>query len=63
VVLIENMGSEGQVIVDVDGREMSFVTKAFRTIEAGQRINFSIDPDNIHIFSRDDGRSLLHAAA
>ena len=63
VVLVENMGSEGQVIVDVDGREMSFVTKAFRTLEAGQRIDFSIDPDSIHIFSKEDGRSLLRAAA
>ena len=63
VVLVENMGSEGQVIVDVDGREMSFVTKAFRTLEAGQRIDVSIAADSIHIFSKQDGRSLLRPAA
>ncbi|MFN7010174.1 MAG: ABC transporter ATP-binding protein [Allorhizobium sp.] len=63
VVLVENMGSEGQVIVDVDGREMSFVTKAFRTLEAGQRIDVSIAADSIHIFSKEDGRSLLRPAA
>jgi multiple sugar transport system ATP-binding protein len=63
VVLVENMGSEGQVIVDVDGREMSFVTKAFRPLEAGQRVDFSIAADSIHIFSKQDGRSLLRPAA
>ncbi len=63
MVLVENMGSEGQVIVDVDGREMSFVTKAFRTLEAGQRIDVSIAADSIHIFSKQDGRSLLRPAA
>ena len=62
VVLVENMGSEGQVIVDVDGREMSFVTKAFRTLKAGERVDFSIAADSIHIFSKEDGRSLRSAA-
>lgn len=32
VVLVENMGAEGQVITDVDGQEMSFVTKEFRSL-------------------------------
>ncbi|NKN38162.1 sn-glycerol-3-phosphate ABC transporter ATP-binding protein UgpC [Agrobacterium sp. a22-2] len=63
VVLVENMGSDGQVIVDVDGRDMSFVTKAFRTLEPGQKVDFSIEPASIHIFSKDTGRSLLRAAA
>jgi multiple sugar transport system ATP-binding protein len=55
------MGSEGQVIVDVDGQEMSFVTKAFRTLGPGQPVSFSIDPANIHVFSLETGRSLRKA--
>lgn len=63
VVLVENMGSEGQVIVDMDGQEMSFVTKSFRSIESGQTVHFSIDAESIHLFSKDDGRSLLRKAS
>jgi len=62
IVLVENMGSEAQVIVEVDGREMSFVTKAFRSLEIGQTVNFSIDVESIHLFSKEDGRSLLRKA-
>ncbi len=61
IVLVENMGSEGQVIVDVDGQEMSFVTKAFRTLEPGQPVSFSIEPASIHVFSKETGRSLRKA--
>lgn len=61
IVLVENMGSEGQVIVNVDGQEMSFVTKAFRTLEAGQPVSFSIEPASIHVFSIETGRSLRNA--
>jgi multiple sugar transport system ATP-binding protein len=63
IVLVENMGSEGQVIVEVDGREMSFVTKAFRGLRAGQSVTFSIAPGSIHVFSKETGHSLLRAAA
>lgn len=61
IVLVENMGSEGQVIVDVDGQEISFVTKGFRTLEPGQPVSFSIDPASIHVFSPETGRSLRKA--
>ncbi len=55
------MGSEAQVIVDVDGQEMSFVTKAFRTLEPGQPVSFAIEPARIHVFSKETGRSLRNA--
>ncbi|MCD2179601.1 ABC transporter ATP-binding protein [Rhizobium sp. C1] len=61
IILVENMGSEAQVIVDVDGQEMSFVTKAFRTLEPGQPVSFSIEPASIHVFSKETGRSLRKA--
>jgi multiple sugar transport system ATP-binding protein len=63
IALVENMGSDGQVIVDVDGREMSFVTKSFRSLARGQEVAFSIDPNSIHIFSKETGRSLLRPSS
>ncbi|MFC3075578.1 ABC transporter ATP-binding protein [Shinella pollutisoli] len=62
VVLVENMGSEGQVVVDVDGRDMSLVTKAFRSLSSGSPVTFAIDADSIHLFSKRTGRSLRKAA-
>ncbi|MFB9948813.1 ABC transporter ATP-binding protein [Rhizobium puerariae] len=62
VVLVENMGSEGQVVVDVDGREMSFVTKAFRSLSGGSPVRFAIGPDSIHLFSKETGRTLRRPA-
>lgn len=59
VILVENMGSEGQVILDVDGSEMSLVTKSFRSLKRGQQVHFSIDPHAIHVFSKETGRSML----
>ena len=61
IILVENMGSEAQVIVDVDGQEMSFVTKTFRTLEPGQPVSFAIEPASIHVFSKETGRSLRNA--
>ncbi|MCD2172777.1 ABC transporter ATP-binding protein [Rhizobium sp. C4] len=61
IILVENMGSDGQIIVDVDGQEMSFVTKAFRSLEPGQPVSFAIDPTSIHVFSKETGRSLRKA--
>ncbi|AQZ53813.1 ABC transporter ATP-binding protein [Martelella mediterranea] len=61
VILVENMGSDGQVIADVDGQEMSFVTKAFRTLQPGQPVRFSIESASIHVFSKENGRSLRRA--
>jgi multiple sugar transport system ATP-binding protein len=58
VVLIENMGGEAQIIVDVDGREMSLMTKAFRGLRAGERISWAIDPADLHLFSKETGQSL-----
>ncbi len=58
VVLVENMGSEGQVVVNVDGREMSFVTKAFRDLSSGSEVRFSIEAASVHLFSKQTGRSL-----
>jgi len=63
VILVENMGSEGQVVVDVEGREMSFVTKAFRSLARGSQVSFAIDADSIHLFSKQTGRSLRKPAA
>ncbi len=50
------------MIVEVDGQEMSFVTKAFRNLKPGQPISFAIEPDSIHVFAKDTGRSLRKAA-
>ena len=60
VVLVENMGSEGQVIADVHGTEMSFVTKDFRSVRPGDRVRFAIRPEHVHVFDRVSGRSLLN---
>lgn len=59
VVLVENMGAEGQVITEVDGREISFVTAQFRTIKPGDAVHFALRPDQIHAFDPDTGQSLL----
>ncbi|WP_420344286.1 ABC transporter ATP-binding protein [Paenirhodobacter sp.] len=59
VQLIENMGSEGQVIAEVDGRELSLVTKDFRRLSIGDAISFAIAPEHLHVFDRATGRSLL----
>ncbi|WFE74752.1 ABC transporter ATP-binding protein [Roseinatronobacter sp. S2] len=58
VVLVENMGAEGQVITDVDGQEMSFVTKEFRSLAPGNPVSFTIAPDHIHVFDPETGLSL-----
>ncbi|WP_291737322.1 ABC transporter ATP-binding protein [Leisingera sp. F5] len=58
VVLVENMGAEGQVITDVEGHEMSFTTPAFRGLAIGDRVSFAIDPDHIHAFDPQSGQSL-----
>ena len=59
VVLIENMGSEGQIITEVDGQEVSFVTKEFRALQAGAKAHFTIRPEHIHVFDPKTGASLL----
>jgi multiple sugar transport system ATP-binding protein len=59
VVLIENLGGEGQVIASVDGVEMAFVTKNFRRLRAGDRVHFSIPPQHVHVFDPENGGSLL----
>ncbi|SDE11356.1 carbohydrate ABC transporter ATP-binding protein, CUT1 family (TC 3.A.1.1.-) [Salipiger thiooxidans] len=58
VVLVENMGAEGQVITDVDGHEMSFTTPAFRGLAIGDRVSFAIDPGHVHAFDPQSGHSL-----
>ena len=63
VVLIENMGAEGQVIAEVDGAEMSFVTNEFRRLAPGDAVSFALSPDHLHIFDRASGRSLLNKDA
>ena len=58
VALIENMGSEGQIITEVKGQEVSFVTKEFRNLKAGKKVHFTIRPEHIHVFDSATGRSL-----
>lgn len=57
VVLVENMGSEGQVITDVGGSEISFVTQEFRGLKAGDVVYFNIRPEHIHVFDTTTGQS------
>ena len=59
VVLIENMGAEAQVIAEVDGSEMSLVTRDFRDLTPGAPIAFALAPEYLHIFDRATGRSCL----
>ncbi|HBD89157.1 MAG: sugar ABC transporter ATP-binding protein [Rhodobacteraceae bacterium GWE1_64_9] len=59
VVLVENMGAEGQVIAEVDGAEMSFVTRHFRDLSPGDTASFALAPEHLHIFDRATGRSCL----
>ena len=59
VVLVENMGAEGQVITEFDGADMSFVTKDFRRLALGEVVHFSIRPEHIHLFDPTTGRTLL----
>ena len=61
VVLVEHMGSEAQVIAEVDGSEMSFVTRDFRRLAPGADVAFALDPGHLHVFDRTTGRSLLEA--
>ena len=63
ISLIENMGAEAQVIADVDGEELSVVTQAFADLDPGAPVTFSIDPSQVHLFSKTDGRSLRRAEA
>jgi multiple sugar transport system ATP-binding protein len=63
VVLIENMGSDGQVISAVDGMELSFVTKEFRSLTPGDSVHFSIKPNHIHLFDAETGASLRRQTA
>ena len=58
VVLVENMGAEGQVIAEVEGADMAFVTKEFRKLSPGETVHFAIRPDHIHVFDPKSGRSL-----
>ncbi|MCR8548884.1 ABC transporter ATP-binding protein [Salipiger sp. P9] len=58
VVLVENMGAEGQVITEVAGQEISFVTQAFRSLSPGDSVCFAISPDHIHAFDPETGDSL-----
>ncbi|MCP1199591.1 ABC transporter ATP-binding protein [Notoacmeibacter sp. MSK16QG-6] len=58
VVLVENMGSEGQIITEMDGQEISFVTKEFRRLQPGQTVHFAIHPEHIHVFDPKTGKSL-----
>ena len=53
----------GQVIAEVDGAEMSFVTKEFRRLAPGDAVSFALSPDHLHIFDRASGRSLLNKDA
>lgn len=59
VVLIENMGSEGQVIAEVDGQDMSLVTRDFRNLSIGDRISFALPAEHLHVFDRISEQSLL----
>ncbi|MBL4928192.1 ABC transporter ATP-binding protein [Fuscibacter oryzae] len=59
VSLIENMGAEGQIIAEVDGADMSFVTRDFRGLSIGDPVSFALSPDHLHIFDRATGRSCL----
>jgi multiple sugar transport system ATP-binding protein len=61
VVLVENFGDRGQVIVDAGGREMSFVTKQFRDLPRGANVRFAIEPQHIHVFDKVTGLSLRQA--
>lgn len=61
VVLVENMGAEGQIITDVAGTEMSLVTREFHGLRPGEAVHFSISPEHIHVFDRATGQSLRGA--
>ena len=58
VVLVESMGSEGQVITDMDGQEISFVTKDFRDLSPGDTVSCVVHPRHIHAFNPVSGASL-----
>lgn len=57
VVLVENMGAAAQVITEVDGAEMSFVTRRFRDLQPGDAVTFALAPEHLHIFDRSSGRT------
>lgn len=62
VVLIENMGAEGQAIVETDGREISFVTEHFRKLSPGEIVHYAIPPEKVHVFDIETGLSLRTGA-
>lgn len=59
VILVEHMGSEGQVIVKADQYEFSFMSEDFATLTPGSDVAFTIAPEHIHVFDRQSGQSLL----
>ncbi len=61
ISLIENMGAEGQIIAEVDGADMSFVSRDFRGLSIGDAVSFALSPSHLHIFDRATGRSCLAA--
>ncbi|MBV9633652.1 MAG: TOBE domain-containing protein, partial [Methylobacteriaceae bacterium] len=58
VALTESLGNETLLLVPFAGREVMCRMQQPRPVEIGERMNFLVNADRIHIFDEESGRSL-----
>ncbi|MBV9221062.1 MAG: sn-glycerol-3-phosphate ABC transporter ATP-binding protein UgpC [Methylobacteriaceae bacterium] len=58
VALTESLGNETLLLVPFAGREVMCRMQQPRPVQIGERINFLVNADRIHIFDEESGRSL-----
>ncbi|MGB9561850.1 MAG: TOBE domain-containing protein, partial [bacterium] len=58
VEIIEPLGSELFVYINVKNKSLIVRTKPNENIKKGARINFKIILEKVHLFNRDDGKRI-----
>ncbi|KQZ14162.1 hypothetical protein ASD44_08810 [Mesorhizobium sp. Root554] len=58
VQVIENLGAETYVFVDVDGLDVCWRIAGRPDVAIGDRIRLGFDPERVHLFSRETGARL-----
>jgi multiple sugar transport system ATP-binding protein len=57
VELVEPTGAQTHLVVNISGRSATVVVDGASTIDVGNTVPFSVDPDSVHVFAK-DGASL-----
>jgi multiple sugar transport system ATP-binding protein len=57
VELVEPTGAQTHLVVNISGRSATVVVDGASTIDVGDTVPFSVDPDSVHVFAK-DGASL-----